>query len=413
MNVTAPEIDLYLQSHELEICVDEKTKEITLLLFKELQALETVGDDELRVIWLTVPRGTPEDFGNWEDYLDEYILNREDFERFWLDRYPKPVKWYRLSMSHWKGWYTVVVNGCLVLQIQPEKGRKYPEDRASLAEGLLSALKETIETVKDGTYDDLVRDNLPYEKRKGKILREDLWNICEGAKEEYLENITQDDIDRFVKLMDEQPEKHPEGRLHEMTARKYFECCRLGYAANKYKRTDELSAKELYRKYADGRDEGLLDLDTDSAEEFAAWYDIPSRGGHPWEVCRGGSSTHISLHTEKDDRGWWFSLAGSSWIRSIETVNFFFAIHDAGTLIFLYDGKELADMIRGRDHIGIVSEDIFPRYCSGSFPGENMLQYMNLPYEERDEVIKAAYWYPIEENVRLIEGTNNGGVNNE
>jgi hypothetical protein len=32
---------------------------------------------------------------------------------------------------------------------------------------------------------------------------------------------------------------------------------------------------------------------------------------------------------------------------------------------------------------------------------------MNLPHEERDEVIKASYWYPIEEDVRLAEEIQN------
>jgi len=406
-NVTAPEIDLYLhhRASEWDLCVDERTKELTMSLFKELQTLKVIGDDELRTIWLTIPRGTPEDYGNWEDFLDdEEITSREEYEEYWLDRYPEPLKWYEFSALHHEKGYFVIVNGCLVLQIWPEMEKRYPEDRTHLAEGLLHALKEAVESVRAGTYDAFVRENLPYEKRRGKILREDLWGIYSGEKEAYLENITQEDIDRFVKLMDVQPEEYPEGRLHEMTSGKFFECCRLGYLANDYEQAGELSAKELYRKHADGRHEGLLDLNMDSAEEFAAWYgDTTRRGGHPWEVCRGGNSTHISLYVVKDERGWWLSLAGSSYGRSIEAVKFCLALDDAGMPVFLHDGKELADMVRGRDFIGIVSEDVFPRYCSGLFPGEKMLQYMNLPYEDRDDVIEASYWYPIEEDVRLAE----------
>ena len=406
MDITAPEIDVYLQERHWEICVDEKTRELTLSLFKELQTLKIIGDDEYRSIWLTVPRGTMEDYGDWEEavrYGD--VSSREEFEKEWLDWYPEPVKWYKLSAVHWRGWYSIGVNGRLVLQIQPkEEMRHYPEDRVYLAEGLLSALKETIESVRAGTYDAFVRENLPYRKRKGRILREDFWNIYSGEKEAYLEKMTQDDIGRFAELMGEQPERSPEERLHEMTAQRFFDCCRLGYLANDYEKSGELSAKELYRKFADGRDDGLLDLDMDSAEEFAAWYDNSKRGcGHPWEVCRGGNSTHVSLYVVKDERGWWLALAGSSYVRSIETIKFFLALNDAGMPIFLHEGKELADMIRGRDFIGIVSEDVFPRYCSEMFHGESILDYMNLPYERRDEVIAASYWYPIEENVRLAE----------
>jgi len=34
------------------------------------------------------------------------------------------------------------------------------------------------------------------------------------------------------------------------------------------------------------------------------------------------------------------------------------------------------------------------------FPEEHMLSFMNLPFEETEAVIAAAYWYPLEE-VRL------------
>jgi hypothetical protein len=46
----------------------------------------------------------------------------------------------------------------------------------------------------------------------------------------------------------------------------------------------------MYRLYADGRHEGLLDIDEDAKQEFSDWIDgkHPKRtsGGHPWEIKR-------------------------------------------------------------------------------------------------------------------------------
>ena len=187
-----------------------------------------------------------------------------------------------------------------------------------------------------------------------------------------------------------------------MTAKLFFNCCRLGYEANNYDGTDKLSPKELYRTHADGRHDGLLDLKEDSADEFSAWYHNTMMVGHPWEVCRGGNSTHISLYAMYDEGGWWLSLAGSSYGRSVETVKFYLALAEQGLPVFLHDGHELDAMLNGHDYIGIVPEGIIPWYCDYLFTGENMLSYMNLPWDDAEAVIKAAIWY-LMPDVKLCE----------
>ena len=173
----------------------------------------------------------------------------------------------------------------------------------------------------------------------------------------------------------------------------------MGYKANNYIGIDELTPKELYYRHADGRDEGLNDVPEDSAEAFSTWYHDRKRfGGHPWEVCRGGNSTHISLRPCNDDRGWWFTLAGSSIGRSIETIKFYLALMTLNIPVYLHNGFEIVAMVTGQDWIGIVPEGVIPRYCDSYFPNEGkMLQFMNLPFEETDAVIKAAEWYPEKE----------------
>ena len=56
------------------------------------------------------------------------------------------------------------------------------------------------------------------------------------------------------------------------------------------------------------------------------------------------------------------------------------------------DGKKLADRIMGKDKIGIVPRWIIPRYCESYFPGEEILDFMNLPEEKHDEFVSKCVW---------------------
>ena len=181
-----------------------------------------------------------------------------------------------------------------------------------------------------------------------------------------------------------------------------FQCCKAGYSANNYKGCQNLSGKKLYIKHADGRDEGLCDIDENSSEAFLHWYDTREHGGHPWEVCRGGNSTHVSLFIWKTENGFFFEVDGKSWTRSIEAIKFYLAIYNMGMPVRILDGKKLAARLTGEDKIGIVPEGIFPRYCHSHFPNEDLLDFMNLPYENREQIAEKCNWYEIPE-VTLLE----------
>ena len=46
------------------------------------------------------------------------------------------------------------------------------------------------------------------------------------------------------------------------------------------------------------------------------------------------------------------------------------------------DDEALRDAVNGEDVIGIVPEGVFPRYCEGWFPGEKVIGFMNLGWED-------------------------------
>jgi len=162
-----------------------------------------------------------------------------------------------------------------------------------------------------------------------------------------------------------------------MTAADYFRYCKIAYIAGKRKgdAVDEsLSGRQMYQRFADGRHEGLLDIDPDSKEEFARWIDgtHPKRdiGGHPWEIKRGGNSTHIDLSVYRPPykkEGFVVELRGESSGRMVETMRMFLAIQEAGLPITMANPEGVRKRLLAQDNIGIVPSN---EYANRHFLGE-------------------------------------------
>jgi hypothetical protein len=155
-----------------------------------------------------------------------------------------------------------------------------------------------------------------------------------------------------------------------LTANEYFAYCKIAYIAAR--REDEvvdenLSGRELYRLFADGRDDGLLQIDGDSHEEFSQWIDgthpLRGSGGHPWEIKRGGNTTHINLAVYRPlyskNEQYVIELSGESLGRMAETLQMFLAIHEAGLPISLSNPEAVRKRLLSQDCIGII-----PAYVS-------------------------------------------------
>jgi len=158
--------------------------------------------------------------------------------------------------------------------------------------------------------------------------------------------------------------------VSSMTAADYFQYCKIAYIAGKRKKEtvdESLSGREMYSRYADGRHEGLLDIDSASEQEFADWIDgkHPKRGvgGHPWEIKRGGNTTHIDLTVSRPSsyrqEGFKVELRGESIGRMVETMRMFLAIHEAKLPISIANPEGVRKRLLAQDNIGII-----PSYAS-------------------------------------------------
>lgn len=272
----------------------------------------------------------------------------------------------------------------------------YEYDISEFSQWLVDAVKEVISELKEGIYNERLARKLPDEQRTGTVLRKYQWEVRPKIKEEIIGDLSEADLAEFTSNAEERLTDNSQ-LLKQMTANDFYRYCAMGYAANRYDGCDK-SPKEQYLKHADGRDDGLRDIDPDSPDAFSDWYHNHIGGGHPWEVCRGGNSTHVSLYVHEQANGWYLSLAGSAWTRCQETMKFFLALHRAGLPVTVYEAPVLKARVLGEEKVGIVPLGVFPAYCHSFFPGESVIDFINLPSDKDDRKWLAEHcvWQPLE-----------------
>ena len=174
------------------------------------------------------------------------------------------------------------------------------------------------------------------------------------------------------------PGKSPPDFSRAMTLNRFLEYCRVAYQANpatfkKLGFRSGLSGREYYKRYADGRHDGLLEIAPRSAEAFARWYKHGGRGGHPWEIYRGGNSTHIGMYVVRPDlrpECWEVHLCALSSTRMVETCRIALALTQAGLPIIVDDAESYITRILDQDWVGIIPQDEEISYAWQSFPAE-------------------------------------------
>ena len=417
--LTAPELDRYIVQYSKRNMGDEsnrfsrETWDKLKELYKLIDKIVPYGNDNEHILYFKLPRGTIQDYGNFEDYLEwGEVENKEEFIELWKYDYPKDEKWYCMFTKHFtrnaNEFYALGFNNKIVIQNEEIYDSNHTDDISKMINELIIIVKEIISKMENNEYNSYVEKNLDKRLRYGTITRKDYYNLFENIRDDYLENLSQDEINKFQKYVKRQmslPENPNSkwkpsfeiGRLEKVNANDFYNCCLMGYDANKYDKHEGLTAKEAYYKYADGRDDGLRDINENSYEEFNKWFKSKERGGgHPWEVCRGGNSTHISLYIGEDEKGFYFEISGKSYGRSIETIRFFNALRDNNIPIYLCDAEELLNRVLEKDKIGIVPDYTVTKYQESNFQNEKIIDFVHLDYEKEEEMIKLAEWKELE-----------------
>lgn len=406
--LTAPEIQLYceLLSHRSSASFydsavfDTGTYQILDIIFEQIkQVMPREGTTDVWDLWFRAPRGSIEQFGDYREWLEDgEVSSYKEFQEIWLSCFPDEEYWYFFTAIERKEeqYRGILFNQKMIIEQRGRPPAGVPLAIHEFSEWLLWSVNICIDALKAGTYNQCIAAHLPVQHRVGTILRKDWWSIFPENRKEFFSGLSPEDANLFVKYMEEANRQNTIGPpLKELSANDYFRVCAIGYAANHYSGGDR-TPQEQYYLHADGRDDGLGEIDPNSPSAFLAWFTDPNRyGGHPWEIARGGNSTHISLYPQYGEDGFTFLLAGSSVGRTVETVKFYLALRKAGLPVYMKDGSILVDRLTGNEKIGIVPQGVLPAYCEDLFPGEQIISFMSLDREKLDEVAQYCTWQPI------------------
>ncbi|OGR01356.1 MAG: hypothetical protein A2511_06910 [Deltaproteobacteria bacterium RIFOXYD12_FULL_50_9] len=252
--------------------------------------------------------------------------------------------------------------------------------------------------------------NLPLQHRFGLILRSNARRLfpewCDFASN--LKNVSRSEVESAL-------ERHSPEPLPDMTLARYLEYCRIAYETNPdtFAYSPFISGKsgmEYYTSYADGRHGGLLDIEPESPAAFSAWYHSNQHQGcHPWEIYRGGNSTHISLAVSKHPyrSGWQIALSAFSSTRLVEACRIAWALDQAGMPVEIVDRESYLLRLRDEDWIGILPEGCGISYGWHNFPNDYKVadcMYLSWFYEKKSPKEKAAlrrilrhlvHWLPL------------------
>lgn len=382
---TAPELDNLLSVFELGTFnpgnYDSKVKEKLNELYELLDKIKPLdGGDDLKILYFGVERGTIENYGDYGE-LKEYgaVSNYTEFEINFKEEYPDDLCWYRMVTSRYQNYRTISINfkNIIYADMDSESSHFENESLQELLGFIIYKVNECIVMLENNIYNEYISNNLSYKNRFGVIKRSDYWKLYPEVKEELLKEISQEEINEFIKNADVKVRK----RIQDMTSGKYFECVRLAYENNNYD-IGNLSDKELYLKYADGRDEGLSGINSDDSNEFNNWYHDKNRfGGHPWEIMRGHSFYRVNLYISHDEEGYYLSLDGSRILRKVEIAKIYLILKKNNIPVQIYNVDVIKEAFRGSDYIGIVPDIMLPIECGSYFKDYKPLEFINI----RDE----------------------------
>lgn len=340
--------------------------------------------------------------------LKQFDYSIESIDLIWDVIFPykkgRQAGYYRICLTKYKDTYYIAhMDGKLCslevkvntsVQVAQSFGSSYDDSSHDPAKGwdsLISSARNWLKVVKKDWIkaNKQVWSSYPLNRRYGIVCNSLVWESLSDMHR-IDQELGKDKTKKFIKLVEKGVVgDYKNGSVSSMTANDYFGYCKIAYIAGQRKddHVDKnLSGRQMYERYADGRHEGLLELAGDSKEEFADWIDgkhpKKTSGGHPWEIKRGGNTTHIDLYVTRPsygNEGFVIGLRGRSFTRLKETICMFLAIHEAGLPIKIDDPKGIRKRLLGQDNIGIVP-------CFGS------LHRANQHFDEHDSVYDVMHY---------------------
>lgn len=341
------------------------------------------------------------DRGGYEEYKKQFkdeARSKKEFETYYPDEYT----WYPFTAVKYEGIKYFILQGLIVSNKSMNVGDRYLSDYNYVLSAVKEEIQKVVEMVTAGTYNDFVKNNLPYEMRYGTIPRKAYFDEIKEEKNDLYKDLKQEELDEIKKYIAEEGEE-PTTRVQHMTFNKYFQMAIDCYNAIG-KKTDAPTLFENFRRY--GEDFGglvLEKLNYDSEEDFEDYYSekIEHMGGHPWGILMGSSRTRIMLYPVKDGDGFYFRFgANPNWM-FYETVRCYLTLKRNGYPVCFPCGDEVVEYIDEKDLIGFVPDYVFPAYCQASFD-TRVNDFRHYDEVTHKKIFNKIKWQEIKE-IRIVD----------
>ena len=175
-------------------------------IFRLLHRLEPDPENTSWELWLRAERGAIEDFGSFEELLEDgQVENFEEFETWWHSEFPEEAAWFHFAAGEDQeiGYRAIFLGHRHVLEVDGRRERSFPNDISKFTAWLEEAVRNAVQMVETGSYQELVERELPIWHRTGTILRRDLWRVFPQWKAEFFQDFAQQEMKEFLAYVED------------------------------------------------------------------------------------------------------------------------------------------------------------------------------------------------------------------
>ena len=358
-----------------------------------LENIEKINDDAW-FLWLNTERGTFSEYQKSKHYNAD-IETQETF----FEYYPDEIVWIPLlAVKNDYVKYIRVSSLAISIEKEPYIQDSFCEDYVSLLHWVKESVQKAIEELKNNTYNENVRKNLPYEQRYGTINRKLFWQYYPNDKANSLENLTENEINEFLSIVENESDDYvPTNPIQNMTFNKYFAIAYECFKSFGYDIDEDIF--HTFERYGEDFGGGIFyEINLNSEQDFDDVYSEKKvgGGGHPWGILRGSSRTRIMLYSQKVDTGYIFRFVGNPNWSIREIVKGYITLKKINTPVFFNNKNDSIRYLREEDLVGFVPITRLPVYCQCEFNEkvDDFRQYWNGDYSKIKNLIK---WQEIDE----------------
>ena len=420
--IIQPIISRVIQSgHDGEFYVDRKSFSLVKEIQRALSIFEPIEDDEARMIWLEILRGTAEEWKDFEDMHDKYgEYNIASYRKALAEEYPYEKRWFFLVTSTYReNTFLKIsdrVHEYVIFTNRNLDGKEYAHDMSWFLEPLLRLVKQRVAEITKNpeTYNQHIDEDLPYRQRFGRIKSRFLNKIIPEGKlvvkdQKYCIQVMKELIRRkkvyaSVKKGEEidWEKEYVPAPFDTMSIRRFCKYYRIAdtifWKKNNYERTKEdVSIKDDVEYYQDhGLHNALKELNLDSEEDFKSF-----ACDHYGEL--GLSRTNVWA-SQNYAGGKWIITLGVSYSSYVDrAMEIAVALYESGAPFVFHDAENLLHILEETGTVRISAFTFHDYLKSDDDEGVINVPYIEdcdkegeLTRQQYDDIVRYAEWEPNE-----------------